>query len=266
MPARPALAARSPGAACAVPPTPGDPTRNQGDTGARASASARWASHADGIFGAGTERAVKRFQRRHHLDADGIVGPRPGACPPHLRRHARGAPRRRAGVRTRGVSVRLLQRRLGIAADGVFGPGTARAVRSFQRAPRPDRRRRRRPGDLVRARRRRPPPRAQARAPAPGRGGARASPPRSARDRRRQPHRQHALPLRRRPRLLPRQRLRLLGLGLLRAARAGRSAARWTPASSWLGQPGPGRWITIYANAGHAFMVVNGRRFDTSGR
>jgi hypothetical protein len=29
------------------------------------------------------------------------------------------------------------------------------------------------------------------------------------------------------------------------------------------GQSGPGKHITIYANAGHAFMVVNGRRFDT---
>jgi peptidoglycan hydrolase-like protein with peptidoglycan-binding domain len=29
------------------------------------------------------------------------------------------------------------------------------------------------------------------------------------------------------------------------------------------GQAGPGKHITIYANAGHAFMVVNGRRFDT---
>jgi hypothetical protein len=32
------------------------------------------------------------------------------------------------------------------------------------------------------------------------------------------------------------------------------------------GRPGKGRWITIYANAGHAFMVVNGRRYDTSAR
>ena len=30
---------------------------------------------ADGVFGAQTERAVKRFQRRHELEADGIVGP-----------------------------------------------------------------------------------------------------------------------------------------------------------------------------------------------
>src|SRR3981189_2959814 len=32
---------------------------------------------------------------------------------------------------------------------------------------------------------------------------------------------------------------------------------------SW-GEPGPGQWITVYANAGHAFMVVAGWRFDTS--
>ena len=34
--------------------------------------------------------------------------------------------------------------------------------------------------------------------------------------------------------------------------------------ASW-GQPGPGRWITIYANGGHTFMTVAGMRFDTSG-
>lgn len=32
---------------------------------------------------------------------------------------------------------------------------------------------------------------------------------------------------------------------------------------SW-GEPGPGRRITVYANAGHAYMYVDGRRFDTS--
>ena len=32
------------------------------------------------------------------------------------------------------------------------------------------------------------------------------------------------------------------------------------------GQPGPGRWITIYSNNSHMFMVVAGLRFDTSGR
>ena len=31
------------------------------------------------------------------------------------------------------------------------------------------------------------------------------------------------------------------------------------------GKPGPGRWISIYTNPGHMFMVVAGLRFDTSG-
>jgi cell wall-associated NlpC family hydrolase len=33
---------------------------------------------------------------------------------------------------------------------------------------------------------------------------------------------------------------------------------------SW-GEPGPGRWITVYANSGHAWMTIAGRRFDTGG-
>jgi cell wall-associated NlpC family hydrolase len=31
------------------------------------------------------------------------------------------------------------------------------------------------------------------------------------------------------------------------------------------GDPGPGTWITVYANADHVYMVVAGLRFDTSG-
>jgi hypothetical protein len=34
-------------------------------------------------------------------------------------------------------------------------------------------------------------------------------------------------------------------------------------ATGW-GVPGKGRWITVYANAGHTYMVVAGLRFDTS--
>jgi septal ring factor EnvC (AmiA/AmiB activator) len=37
-----------------------------------------------------------------------------------------------------------------------------------------------------------------------------------------------------------------------------------TGLSTW-GEPGPGRWITVYANASHAWMVVAGISFDTSG-
>jgi peptidoglycan hydrolase CwlO-like protein len=35
------------------------------------------------------------------------------------------------------------------------------------------------------------------------------------------------------------------------------------PFMSW-GEAGPGKWITVYANQGHAYMVVAGWRFDTS--
>jgi len=33
---------------------------------------------------------------------------------------------------------------------------------------------------------------------------------------------------------------------------------------SW-GAPGPGRWLTVYANAGHAYAVIAGFRWDTVG-
>jgi cell wall-associated NlpC family hydrolase len=48
----------------------------------------------------------------------------------------------------------------------------------------------------------------------------------------------------------------LAGAGLLDAPLTSGALARW-------GAPGPGRWITIYANDGHVFMVVAGLRFDT---
>ncbi|HEY6781247.1 MAG TPA: hypothetical protein VI111_09840 [Thermoleophilaceae bacterium] len=34
---------------------------------------------------------------------------------------------------------------------------------------------------------------------------------------------------------------------------------------SW-GEAGPGRWITVYAHGGHAYVVIAGLRFDTSMR
>jgi cell wall-associated NlpC family hydrolase len=37
------------------------------------------------------------------------------------------------------------------------------------------------------------------------------------------------------------------------------------PLMSW-GKPGKGRWVTIYANAGHVYLEVAGIRFDTSGQ
>ena len=32
------------------------------------------------------------------------------------------------------------------------------------------------------------------------------------------------------------------------------------------GAPGPGRYITIYSNPGHAYMTIGSRRYDTSAR
>ncbi|HET7378733.1 MAG TPA: hypothetical protein VFJ24_01705, partial [Gaiellales bacterium] len=47
--------------------------------------------------------------------------------------------------------------------------------------------------------------------------------------------------------------------GLLNAPLVSGELAHW-------GEPGPGRWITIYANEGHTFMDVDGIWFDTAGR
>ena len=32
-----------------------------------------------------------------------------------------------------------------------------------------------------------------------------------------------------------------------------------------LGEAGPGRWITVYANGGHVYAVIAGLRWDTAG-
>lgn len=48
--------------------------------------------------------------------------------------------------------------------------------------------------------------------------------------------------------------------------RGGRFLRRPMPSSGFYrwGRPGEGRWITVYTNPGHAYMVVAGLRFDTS--
>jgi cell wall-associated NlpC family hydrolase len=51
----------------------------------------------------------------------------------------------------------------------------------------------------------------------------------------------------------------LAAAGLLDSPLVSGAFAKW-------GAPGPGKWVTIYANAGHVFMYVAGLRFDTSGR
>ncbi len=50
----------------------------------------------------------------------------------------------------------------------------------------------------------------------------------------------------------------LHGAGLLGRALDSRALRKW-------GAPGPGRWITVYTNPGHAYAVIAGLRWDTSG-
>jgi peptidoglycan hydrolase-like protein with peptidoglycan-binding domain len=82
---------------------------------------------ADGIFGPGTEKAVREFQTSAGLAADGIAGPDTFT--------AIGLPELvLLRVGTRGETVKKLQAALGVAADGRFGPATEKAVREFQAA------------------------------------------------------------------------------------------------------------------------------------
>jgi peptidoglycan hydrolase-like protein with peptidoglycan-binding domain len=231
---------------------------------------------ADGVYGPGTARAVRAFQRRHGLHPDGIVG---GATWAALGVHGRHPVLRRAiahrrarrprgvapaGHRSRGASVRLAQRRLGVADDGVFGPGTARAVRRFQRAHGMA-------ADGVIGPATWAALGVRGRHPLLRRGRASAG--------------RRGIPL-------------ALARGIAAADRIARLPYRYggghasfhaaaydcsgsvsyvlhamgrlaSPEDSTqlmgYGAPGRGRWVTIYANPGHAYMVIRGRRFDTSG-
>ena len=88
----------------------------------------------DGIFGPKTETAVEQFQIADQLHVDGIVGPQTwGALVIVL---ARGS----TGDAVRGLQEEFRFREQsggpghGLAVDGIFGPKTATAVRSFQQA------------------------------------------------------------------------------------------------------------------------------------
>ena len=218
-------------------------------------------------LGPATERALKRWQRRHGLVADGIAGPQTRAAMglgagPILKRRRASARDGRAGSTHRGGSgVRSLQRRIGVPADGVFGPATEAALKRWQAAhglvpdgvagPQTREKLGLGPGPVLK------------------RGGGGSGGRRAGRVQR----------IVRAANRIARAPYKYGGghgtyhdsgydcsgsvsyalhfAGLLR-----------TPLDSsgfmGYGLPGRGRHVTIYANSGHAFMTVDGRRFDTS--
>jgi Transglycosylase SLT domain/Putative peptidoglycan binding domain len=90
----------------------------------------------DGVPGPLTRRATKRFQRRHHLVADGVAGPRTRAKLGRWAGHELGHRLLKPGLRGWDVAeLQFLLRRYGVfvTLDGIFGPGTEAAVLGVQR-------------------------------------------------------------------------------------------------------------------------------------
>ncbi|MCI0689063.1 MAG: penicillin-insensitive murein endopeptidase, partial [Sporichthyaceae bacterium] len=82
---------------------------------------------ADGVFGSGTEAAVRIFQGRAGLGQDGIVGPATWSA--LVVTVQQGS----SGPAVRALQVELnKKRRLALVVDGQFGPATRSAVVSFQ--------------------------------------------------------------------------------------------------------------------------------------
>ena len=104
----------------------------------------------DGIFGSGTDTAVRDFQRKHGMVGDGIAGPKTWAALEKVGSGSSGSSGSSSGSGSSGSShatvsygstgsdVTALQQMLNkagysLSVDGIFGSGTDTAVRDFQR-------------------------------------------------------------------------------------------------------------------------------------
>ena len=95
-------------------------------------------SGADGDFGKETEVAVKSFQARHGLAVDGIVGAKTKAkleavVTAPTPKHSYPGHLIKKGSKD-AANVKLIQARVGVAADGIFGSKTEAAVKAFQKS------------------------------------------------------------------------------------------------------------------------------------
>ncbi|HET6448782.1 MAG TPA: peptidoglycan-binding protein [Conexibacter sp.] len=262
---------------------------------------AGYATPIAGVFGPQTLSNVKRFQRAHHLTVDGVVGSGTAHAlrsvadrRAEAKQHAQpsGGDSEHLGDRTlkkgmRGHDVRVLQdylSRAGVptSVDGVFGPGTLRNVKRFQRvhgltvdgvvgSGTEDLLRRLGEGgsagdggDAAPA----PAPVGHARLRADGTALAPADAPDAIKGVIAAGNRIATMPY-------------VYGGGhgtwndngydcsgsVSFALHGGGLVSTQLDSTGFesYGSRGAGRWITVYANAGHAYMVVAGLRFDTSG-
>ena len=228
---------------------------------------------ADGVFGPQTQKALKAYQRSHGLTADGIAGPQTRSklgmgTGPVLKR---GGKARASGVRAtrsvaaRGSGVQALQRTIGVSADGVFGPQTEAALKRWQgsRGLTADGI----AGPLTRAKAGLGPgpvlKRKSARRASGGGGDSRVAGVIAAANRiATTPYKYgggHGSFNDSGYDCSGSVSYALRGGGLLKAPMASGGFTSW-------GAPGPGRRITIYTRPDHMYMVVDGRRFDTSAR